>query len=94
LRILFAAEPTGEDGKGAQAVVGEMKSQAAREGILAGEVVKEGRPYEIIAGTAKESAATLIVMGRRVRGATRPFLPRGVAEQVVSYSDCPVLVVE
>ena len=67
---------------------------AEKEGIKAKSLLTKGRPYEQIVNLAKDLSMNLIVMGTYgVRGAER-ILIGSVAERVIEYSPCPVLVVK
>lgn len=52
-----------------------------------------GYPAEAIVDAARESKPDLILMGAKGLRATLGILLGGVAQQVVEYADCPVLVV-
>jgi len=67
---------------------------AEKEGIKAASLLTKGRPYEQIVNLAKESNVDLIVMGTHGRRGTERFLIGSVAERVIEYSPCPVLVVK
>ena len=66
---------------------------AAREGIKASSLLAKGRPYEQIIHLAKGLKAELIVMGTFGRRGVERILIGSVAERVIEYSTCPVLVV-
>ena len=52
-----------------------------------------GHPAEEILFAARELGADLIVVGARGQTRADPFLLGGVAQKVVKYAPCPVLVV-
>lgn len=91
LLIVYAAEPAGDSLGRGKTSVEEVRIRAVAEGVNAEGFVKEGSPYEVITAVAKEREITLIVLGRRV-GAAIPLFPGGVAEKIIGYSSCPVLV--
>ncbi len=67
---------------------------AEKEGVKASSMVAKGRPFEQIVNLAKGLNMDLIVMGTYgYRGAERILLG-SVAERVIEYSSCPVLVVK
>jgi nucleotide-binding universal stress UspA family protein len=67
---------------------------AQKEDVKAASLLTKGRPFEQIVHLAKDLNMNLIVMGTYgVRGAER-ILIGSVAERVIEYSPCPVLVVK
>ena len=67
---------------------------AEKEGVKAASLLAKGRPFDQIVHLAKEQNMDLIVMGTYgLRGAER-ILIGSVAERVIEYSPCPVLVVK
>jgi nucleotide-binding universal stress UspA family protein len=65
-----------------------------REGVKAASLLAKGRPFEQIVHLAKGLNMDLIVMGTYgLRGSER-ILIGSVAERVIEYSPCPVLVVK
>jgi nucleotide-binding universal stress UspA family protein len=65
-----------------------------REGVKAASLLARGRPFEQIVHLAKGLNMDLIVMGTYgLRGSER-ILIGSVAERVIEYSPCPVLVVK
>jgi nucleotide-binding universal stress UspA family protein len=67
---------------------------AEREGVKSSSILTKGRPYEQIVHLVKESNIDLIVMGTYgLRGAER-ILIGSVAERVIEYAPCPVLVIK
>lgn len=55
-------------------------------------VVRLGHPAEEILAVAQEQEADLIVVGARGQSRTEPFRLGGVAQKVVKYAPCSVLV--
>jgi nucleotide-binding universal stress UspA family protein len=71
-----------------------VHSIAQKEGVKTSELLAKGRPFEQIIHLAKGLHVELIVMGTfGLRGADR-ILIGSVAELVIEYSTCPVLVVK
>jgi nucleotide-binding universal stress UspA family protein len=66
---------------------------AAREGVKASSLLAKGRPFEQIVHLAKGLKMDLIVMGTYGRRGAERILIGSVAERVIEYSSCPVLVV-
>lgn len=57
-------------------------------------LLAKGRPFEQIVHLAKDLEADLIVMGTYGRRGAERILIGSVAERVIEYSICPVLVVK
>ncbi|HEC33109.1 MAG TPA: universal stress protein [Chloroflexi bacterium] len=69
-------------------------SRMARDrGLQADQVVRHGIPHSEIADLARERGVDLIVIGRVGRRGPRRVLIGSVAERVIEYALCPVLVV-
>jgi len=67
---------------------------AEKEGVKAASIIAKGRPFEQIVHIAKGLKMDLIVMGTYgLRGSDR-ILIGSVAERVIEYSSCPVLVIK
>jgi universal stress protein A len=64
-----------------------------RDGITTTTRVLEGNPAETIVDCAKDSGATMIVMGTHGRSGVRRFLLGSTAERVVRMATVPVLTV-
>jgi len=80
-----------EDG---QRHINYVLSLAKKEGVKTASVLAKGRPFDQIVHLAKEQNMDLIVMGTYgLKGAER-ILIGSVAERVIEYSPCPVLVVK
>jgi nucleotide-binding universal stress UspA family protein len=69
------------------------EEQLLEQGIKADADLVLGYPAEKIIETAKEMKPDLVVIGAKGLRATLGILLGGVAQQVVEYSCCPVLVV-
>jgi nucleotide-binding universal stress UspA family protein len=80
-----------EDGKG---YVNYVLGLAGKEGVNASSLIVEGRPFERIVHTAKDLNVDLIVMGTYGRRGAERILIGSVAERVIEYASCPVLVVK
>ncbi len=69
-------------------------SRLARDrGLQTGQVVRHGIPHSEIANLAREQGVDLIVIGQVGRRGPRRVLIGSVAERVIEYAPCPVLVV-
>jgi nucleotide-binding universal stress UspA family protein len=66
---------------------------AQSSGVKAERVIRHGTPYSEIADLAREQDADLIVIGRVGCRGARCALVGSVAERVIEYAHCPVLVV-
>lgn len=64
-----------------------------KEGMQVSSEIKAGNPADTINNYAQELQVDLIVIGAKGLRATMGILLGGVAQQVVEYSSCPVLVV-
>jgi nucleotide-binding universal stress UspA family protein len=67
---------------------------AEKAGVKATSFLAKGRPFEQIVHIAKELTIDLIIMGTYGRRGTERILIGSVAERVIEYSPCPVLVVK
>lgn len=67
---------------------------AEKEGVGSSSLVTEGRPFERIVHLAKELNVDLIVMGTYGRRGAERILIGSVAERVIEYATCPVLVLK
>lgn len=56
-------------------------------------VVADGKPYDAILATVQDTAADLIVIGRRGLNRIERILLGSTSEQVASHANCPVLIV-
>lgn len=71
----------------------KTKHQFLNAGITAGADLIVGSPAEKIIETAATKKSDLIVLGAKGLRATLGILLGGVAQQVVEYAHCPVLIV-
>ncbi len=77
----------------AKIYVGEVKSQADSAGLKTETFVLEGEEaYRKITEFAKERNINIIVMGSHGRTGLRRLLIGSVAEKIIGYAHCPVLV--
>jgi nucleotide-binding universal stress UspA family protein len=67
---------------------------AEKEGVKATSLIAKGRPFEQIVHLANGLDMDLIVLGTYGRRGAERILIGGVAERVIEYARCPVLVVK
>jgi nucleotide-binding universal stress UspA family protein len=67
---------------------------AQKEGVKATSLIAKGRPFEQIVHLSNGLEMDLIVMGSYGRRGAERILIGSVAERVIEYSHCPVLVVK
>ncbi|HTY75945.1 MAG TPA: universal stress protein [Candidatus Nanoarchaeia archaeon] len=67
---------------------------AEKEAVKSTSMLVKGRPFEQIVNLAKSLNVDLIVMGTYGRRGAERILIGSVAERVIEYSPCPVLVVK
>ncbi len=67
---------------------------AEKENVKATPLVVRGRPFEQIVNLAKSFNVDLIVMGTYGHRGAERILIGSVAERVIEYSPCPVLVIK
>jgi nucleotide-binding universal stress UspA family protein len=80
-----------EDG---QRYVNYVVNLAGKEGVKAASLLAKGRPFEQIVHLAKGLGMNMIVIGTYGRKGAERILIGSVAERVIEYSTCPVLVVK
>jgi len=78
----------------ARGFVADVKKQAEAAGIRTETFVGEAEAYEAITKLAKEQKADMIIIGSHGRTGLRRLLMGSVAEKVIGYAPCPVLVVK
>jgi nucleotide-binding universal stress UspA family protein len=71
-----------------------VRSLAEKSGVKTASLLAKGRPFEQIVHLAKSLGIDLIVMGTYGRRGAERILIGSVAERVIEYSTCPVLVVK
>ncbi len=69
-----------------------MVKLAQKRGIAAEKVLREGTPHLEIVNEAKKRMVDLIVIGQVGRRGPRRILIGSVAERVIEYAECPVLI--
>lgn len=67
---------------------------AEKAGVEASSVIVKGNPFEQIVELAKKLDTDLIVMGTYGRRGAERILIGSVAQRVIEYSPCPVLVIK
>jgi len=80
-----------EDG---QRYINFVLALAEKEGVKATSLIVKGRPFEQIVHLANGLNMDLIVMGTYGRRGAERILIGDVAERVIEYAHCPVLVVK
>lgn len=78
----------------AKQFVADVKHKAEAAGVKADTYVGEAEAYLAISTMAKDHAADMIVIGSHGRTGLRRLLMGSVAEKVIGYAPCPVLVVK
>lgn len=71
-----------------------VMSLAEKEGVKSISFIARGRPFEQIVHIVKESNIDLIVMGTYGLTGAERILIGSVAERVIEYASCPVLVIK
>lgn len=71
-----------------------VEALAQKEGVKTSSLLLKGRPFEQIVNTAKSFNVDLVVMGTYGRRGAERILIGSVAERVIEYAPCPVLVVK
>lgn len=77
-----------------QRAVRYAESLLEKAGVKASSMLLKGRPFEQIVNTTKSFNIDLVVMGTYGRRGAERILIGSVAERVIEYSPCPVLVVK
>jgi len=70
-----------------------ITKSAGKEGLKTEAVLTKGEPHDQIVHYAKSLGADLIVIGTHGRRGAERILIGSVAERVIEYAPCPVLVV-
>ncbi len=78
---------------GAEKELAGLLAATASVGIQADSLVREGSPPKIIADVARELQSDLLVISTHGYTGLRHVLMGSIAEHVVRYAPCPVLVV-
>lgn len=79
--------------KEADVFLKRIKDDAAKRGIQAETVIKEGNPHEKIVNLASEAGCSVIIMGTHGRKGLNRVLMGSVTERTIGYAVCPVLVI-
>jgi nucleotide-binding universal stress UspA family protein len=74
-----------------EALIKELADNGRRY-LAAEKVLREGTPHIEIVNEARKQTADLIVMGQVGRRGPRRILIGSVAERVIEYAECPVLI--
>jgi nucleotide-binding universal stress UspA family protein len=77
-----------------QRYISYIMGLAEKAGVKASSLIAKGRPFEQIVHLANGLEMDLIVMGTYGRRGAERILIGSVAERVIEYSHCPVLVVK
>ncbi len=80
--------------KQAKAFVSDVKKKAEAAGVKAETFVGEAEAYEAVNKLALDQKADMIVIGSHGRTGLRRLLMGSVAETVIGYATCPVLIVK
>ena len=75
-------------------IVGVLRDEAERHGLPVTSEVRRGDPFEEIVDRARTLGADLIVMGHVGRRPRARVLLGSVAERVLEFAPCPVMVVK
>ncbi len=76
-----------------QIALSQLQRRLEQNGLDVTTILKAGNPAASLNAYAEEIKANLIVIGARGRRSALGILLGGVAQQVIEYSTCPVLVV-
>ncbi len=79
-------------GRDVHAALGELKDKATGVSEVRIELVSDASPAAVIVDFAGSNPIDLIVLGSHGHGAAKRFLLGSVAERVVRYAPCSVLV--
>lgn len=77
-----------------QRYVNYVVNLAEKQGVQASSVLAKGRPFEQIVHLARDLNSDIIVMGTYGRRGAERILIGSVAERVIEYAPCPVLVIK
>ncbi len=78
----------------AKSYVADVKRLAEAAGVKAETFVGEAEAHQAVTKLAQEQKADMIVIGSHGRTGLRRLLMGSVAEKVIGYAECPVLVVK
>ncbi len=88
----ISVAPSEEEKDKARANAGDAAREAQEAGIHVETTALVGKPHEIIAATAKDTGADLIVMGAYGKTGLKKFLMGSTTEKVIGLAGCAVLV--
>jgi nucleotide-binding universal stress UspA family protein len=77
----------------AKAELGKLGAEAKEKGVVARELVVQGKPSAEIVRVAREETADMIVLGTHGKGMLDKALFGSTAERVIRRAPCPVLTV-
>ena len=80
--------------KKAKGFVEDVKKKAEASNVKTMTFVREGESYRKITDLAREQKADVIVIGSHGRTGLKRLLMGSVAEKVIGYAPCPVMVVK
>jgi len=83
----------GEIRRKAERCLNYIVNSAEREGLKASSILVEGQPHDQIVRHAESLGADIIIMGSKGRRGANRILIGSVAERVIEYAPCPVLVI-
>ncbi len=78
---------------GAQKELDSLLEEARAAGLTAEALIQEGSPAKVIADVARDLVADLLVISTHGYTGLKHVLMGSIAEHVVRYAPCPVLVV-
>lgn len=92
----YAEAPNAADDliKKSKGYVADIKQIAVSENVPASTFVGEGEAYELITKLARKNKSDIIIMGSHGRTGLKRLLIGSVAEKVIGYAPCPVLIVK
>lgn len=79
--------------QGAEKELLALVQRQSEAGLKAESLVREGSPAKVIAETARELGVDLLIISTHGYTGLKHVLMGSIAEQVVRYAPCPVLVV-
>ncbi|MBU0768100.1 MAG: universal stress protein [Proteobacteria bacterium] len=92
--VAYAPQLEEEVSKNTRKLLENVKSRIEKENIKCETIVRlDGQPHQPIVEEAKERNIDLIVMGTRGMTGLKKVLMGSVAQKVIGYAPCPVMVV-
>lgn len=80
--------------KNAERCLNYIVKLAERKGLKARSILVEGQPHDQIVRYAESLKANMIIIGSKGRRGMNRILIGSVAERVIEYAPCPVLVIK